>query len=77
LQGAKSELAAATEAGRDSQREGAVILLGAAAKYLALTDTKVQSILKILIETLNTPSQAVQRAVAECLPPLTKAFKVR
>jgi hypothetical protein len=73
--GSASPLAASTEEARDTQREGAVVLLGACAKHLPPSDPKVTSILKVLLDTLNTPSETVQKAVAQCLPPLTKALK--
>lgn len=66
----KSPLAAPTEAARDAQRKGCVVLLGACAKYLPAADAKFKSILSVLIDTLNTPSESVQRSVSQCLPPL-------
>ncbi len=75
--GASSPLAAPTELRRDSQREGAVVLLGAVAAHLhpetsALEAAKVKAILKTLVETLDTPSEPVQVAVSNVLPPLVR-----
>ena len=75
--GAASPLAAPGETGRDQQREGCVVLLGACAAFLPPTDPKVDHILRTLLDTLNTPSESVQRAVAGCLPPLAKGLKER
>jgi len=74
-QGPKSTLAATNEAQRDAQREAVAIILGSAAKYLPPNDPKMQSILKLLVSTLDTPSEPVQRAVAQCISPLCKAMK--
>lgn len=73
--GGASPLAAPSESGRDQQREGCVVLLGACAVYLPPGDPKVDSILRTLLDTLNTPSEPVQKAVAGRLPPLAKGLK--
>ncbi|KAK8951558.1 hypothetical protein KSP39_PZI003863 [Platanthera zijinensis] len=54
----------------DLVREGVVIFTGALAKHLAKDDPKVHSVLEKLLDVLNTPSEAVQRAVSDCLSPL-------
>eukprot|EP00899_Mesostigma_viride_P018162 jgi/Mesvir1/26347/Mv22521-RA.1 len=59
----------------DLVREGVVVFLGASAKHLAPTDPKVLVIVERLLEVLNTPSEAVQRAVSDCLVPLMSSFK--
>ena len=74
-QGPKSTLAAANELQRDAQREAVAIILGSASKYLPPNDPKMLSILKLLVTTLDTPSEPVQRAVAQCISPLCKAMK--
>ncbi|GLJ35635.1 hypothetical protein SUGI_0716270 [Cryptomeria japonica] len=57
----------------DLVREGVVIFTGALAKHLATDDPKISIILEKLLEVLNTPSESVQRAVSNCLPPLMKS----
>jgi hypothetical protein len=74
-EGERSHLAAGSEVRRDLQREGCVVLLGAAARHLSPTDAKVRSTVTTLLETLNTPSEPVQKAVSACLPPLAKVLK--
>ncbi|KAH0448399.1 hypothetical protein IEQ34_022199 [Dendrobium chrysotoxum] len=54
----------------DLVREGVVIFTGALAKHLAKDDPKVHAVLEKLLDVLNTPSEAVQRAVSDCLSPL-------
>ncbi|GJP65751.1 hypothetical protein CLOP_g22614, partial [Closterium sp. NIES-67] len=61
----------------DLVREGVVVFLGALAKHLAPDDPKVSLILSRLLEVLNTPSEAVQRAVSDCLPPLMPAISLK
>ncbi|KAG2194137.1 hypothetical protein INT47_004207 [Mucor saturninus] len=60
---------------QDSIRQGVVILYGGAAGYLSPGDEKVSTAVEKLIETLDTPSETVQSAVADCLPPLIKMCK--
>ncbi|CAM6126914.1 unnamed protein product [Calypogeia fissa] len=64
------EKKSADEERYDLVREGVVIFLGALAKHLSVDDSKVTAILERLLEVLNTPSESVQRAVSNCLPPL-------
>ncbi|XP_062214757.1 protein ILITYHIA-like [Phragmites australis] len=54
----------------DLVREGVVIFTGALAKHLSKDDPKVHSVIEKLLEVLNTPSEAVQQAVSDCLSPL-------
>ncbi|KAJ6951920.1 eIF-2-alpha kinase activator GCN1 isoform X2 [Populus alba x Populus x berolinensis] len=58
----------------DLVREGAVIFTGALAKHLAKDDPEVHAVVKLL-DVLNTPSEAVQRAVSFCLSPLMQSKK--
>ncbi|XP_057962817.1 protein ILITYHIA [Malania oleifera] len=57
----------------DLVREGVVIFTGALAKHLAKDDPKVYAVVEKLLDVLNTPSEAVQRAVSTCLSPLMQS----
>ncbi|GMN25829.1 hypothetical protein TIFTF001_001087 [Ficus carica] len=57
----------------DLVREGVVIFTGALAKHLAKDDPKVHTVVDKLLDVLNTPSEAVQRAVSACLAPLMQS----
>nr|KYP71848.1 Translational activator GCN1 [Cajanus cajan] len=59
----------------DLVREGVVIFTGALAKHLAKDDPKVHAVVDKLLDVLNTPSEAVQRAVSACLSPLVQSKK--
>uniref|UniRef100_A0A1D1YSQ3 Translational activator GCN1 n=1 Tax=Anthurium amnicola TaxID=1678845 RepID=A0A1D1YSQ3_9ARAE len=61
---------AANEEKYDLVREGVVIFTGALAKHLAMDDPKVHNVVEKLLDVLKTPSEAVQRAVSDCLSPL-------
>ncbi|XP_020166080.1 protein ILITYHIA [Aegilops tauschii subsp. strangulata] len=61
---------ASNEETYDLVREGVVIFTGALAKHLSKDDPKVHSVVEKLLDVLNTPSEAVQRAVSDCLSPL-------
>lgn len=57
----------------DRVNEAVIIMYGALARHLAKGDPRVPQVVDRLLETLSTPSEAVQYAVAECLPPLVRA----
>ncbi|KAI8144145.1 armadillo-type protein [Fennellomyces sp. T-0311] len=59
----------------DYIRQSVVVLYGGAAGFLEQGDPKVQMAVDKLIGTLDTPSEVVQSAVADCLPPLIKKIK--
>ncbi|KAJ2857508.1 translational activator of GCN4 [Coemansia erecta] len=57
----------------DCIREGVVVLLGRLAQHLPADDQRrVSDAVDRLVEALSTPSESVQRAVSECLPPLAR-----
>jgi hypothetical protein len=57
----------------DKVNEAVVILYGALARHLKAGDKRVPTVVQRLLTTLSTPSESVQYAVAECLPPLVQA----
>jgi hypothetical protein len=56
----------------DKVCEAIIILYGALAGHLKPGDKRVPIVVNRLLETLSTPSETVQYAVAECLPPLLR-----
>ncbi|KAI0110733.1 armadillo-type protein [Nemania sp. FL0031] len=56
----------------DRVNEAVIIMYGALARHLKPGDAKIPGVLERLLVTLSTPSEAVQYAVAECLPPLVR-----
>ena len=61
----------------DSVRQNVVILMGTLAKHLDKDDEKVAPIIDKLVQALKMPSQQVQEAVANCLPPLVPSIKAQ
>ncbi|TIA90061.1 hypothetical protein E3P99_01792 [Wallemia hederae] len=58
---------------QDMVFEAVVIFFGRLARHLEPNDQRVPIVIDRLIEALKTPSELVQSAVADCLPPLVKA----
>ncbi|KAK4931831.1 translational activator of GCN4 [Elasticomyces elasticus] len=59
----------------DLVSEAVVILYGALARHLPQGDPRIPQVVQRLLETLSTPSESVQYAVAQCLPPLVRASR--
>ncbi|KAG5952595.1 hypothetical protein E4U53_000471 [Claviceps sorghi] len=57
----------------DRVNEAVIIMYGALARHLAPGDSKIPVVIERLLTTLSTPSETVQFAIAECLPPLVRA----
>ncbi|KAI8939055.1 hypothetical protein NX059_004893 [Plenodomus lindquistii] len=56
----------------DQVNEAVIILYGALGRHLEAGDPRVPKVVQKLLETLSTPSETVQYAVAQCLPPLVR-----
>ncbi|CRK37028.1 hypothetical protein BN1708_007283 [Verticillium longisporum] len=59
----------------DRVSEAVIIMYGALAKHLKKGDAKLPIVVERLLATLSTPSETVQYAIAECLPPLVQACR--
>ncbi|GAA6002609.1 hypothetical protein JCM10207_007591 [Rhodosporidiobolus poonsookiae] len=59
----------------DHITEALVILFGRLARHLDPKDPRVKTVIGRLVEALRTPSEVVQAAVCDCLPPLIKVIK--
>ncbi|KAF2858807.1 ARM repeat-containing protein [Piedraia hortae CBS 480.64] len=57
----------------DLVNEAVVIVYGALARHLPRGDARIQKVVDRLLWTLSTPSESVQYAIAQCLPPLVRA----
>ncbi|KAL2887943.1 Translational activator GCN1 [Ceratocystis lukuohia] len=58
----------------DRINEAVIIMYGALARHLAASDARLPIVIERLIATLSTPSETVQYAIAECLPPLVRSY---
>jgi hypothetical protein len=56
----------------DRVNEAVIIMYGALARHLKPGDKKISVVIERLLDTLSTPSETVQYAIAECLPPLVR-----
>lgn len=56
----------------DRVNEAVIIMYGALARHLKPGDKKIPVVIERLLATLSTPSETVQYAIAECLPPLVR-----
>jgi HEAT repeat protein len=64
-----------TSEAADFIQEAVVISFGRVARHLDSSDTRLPTILARLVESLKTPSEQVQYAVADCLAPLVKVSR--
>ena len=62
-----------SSAEQDTVKEAVIILYGAVGRHLKFDDPRIPGIVDRLLSTLATPSETVQYAVANCLPPLVQA----
>ncbi|ORX39844.1 regulation of translational elongation-related protein [Kockovaella imperatae] len=58
----------------DNIKEAVVILFGRLAGHLDANDSRIPQVVDRLVEALNTPSESVQAAVADCLPALVSGM---
>lgn len=56
----------------DRVNEAVIIMYGTLARHLKPGDTKIAAVIERLLATLSTPSETVQYAIADCLPPLVR-----
>ena len=59
----------------DGTKSSLIILYATLAKSLDQHDPKIHSIIQLLLNSLRTPSQTIQEAIANCVPPLMSAVK--
>ena len=60
----------------DWVNEAVIVLYGSLARHLPAGDSRTLTVLTKLMDTLSTPSESVQYAVAGCLPPLVRGAEV-
>ncbi|KAH9815238.1 armadillo-type protein [Melampsora americana] len=61
----------------DHVTESAVLLFGRLARHLSATDGRLVIVIDRLVDALKTPSEVVQSAVSDCLPPLVRLQRDR
>ena len=49
-------------------------MFGRLARHLDIADSRIPNVVDRLVDALHTPSELVQSAVADCLPPLVKGM---
>ncbi|KAI9738850.1 MAG: hypothetical protein M1834_008357 [Cirrosporium novae-zelandiae] len=59
----------------DWVNEAVIVLYGALARHLPSGDDRIPDVVRKLLDTLSTPSESVQYAVAQCLPPLIRGSR--
>ncbi|KAA1088540.1 translational activator of GCN4 [Puccinia graminis f. sp. tritici] len=59
----------------DHITEAAVLLFGRVARHLRADDERLKVVITRLVDALKTPSEVVQSAVSDCLPPLVRLRK--
>jgi hypothetical protein len=55
--------------------EAAVLLFGRVARHIRTDDKRLKEVITRLVDALKTPSEVVQSAVSDCLPPLLRLRK--
>ncbi|KIW75546.1 hypothetical protein Z517_10288 [Fonsecaea pedrosoi CBS 271.37] len=60
----------------DWVNEAVIVLYGSLARHLPDGDKRTGNVIQKLLDTLSTPSESVQYAVANCLPPLVRPSSV-
>ncbi|GJN92071.1 hypothetical protein Rhopal_005099-T1 [Rhodotorula paludigena] len=60
---------------QDHITEALIILFGRLARHLDPSDPRIKTVIERLVDALRTPSEVVQAAVCDCLPPLIKVIR--
>lgn len=64
------------DASHDALRHAIIVFLGTLARHMLDQPERIEAIVKNLVASLSTPSQIVQEAAANCLPPLVRPLGV-
>ena len=72
FEGKLAESSTNTSEADDRIIESTVVLYGRLARHFDSSDPRLSKVTERLIEALRTPSEVVQVAVSECLPPLVR-----